>query len=240
MEAVSIGGSLKETIRLLLGTFFIIFMVWRITKVFDVLFNNTRRWSVRVSQRPDPALRPSKEAHLSQAAPQPVLSDYIARQNDILRRKQASADEKKAAHEAWLANREKYIALYQGKSIKELSGAPFFCYVGKDFLPACALGEGKWGVAYTFVYTRSTHRYHRLDCRYAKMSPGVLAGPCVNAYNIYRCLDHSCRICKPTLPDMEWYENYKRIKKVVERFEIDLPPDEDPFTVSVFHAQEQK
>lgn len=92
------------------------------------------------------------------------------------------------------------------------ASAPSNCYVGPDKLPACMVGDEKWGAGYTFYTAGQRGVFHTKDCSLTKrysLTP-------INAVNVQRGLPgypnripyYPCTLCKPHLPDLGWYELY--------------------------------
>ena len=137
------------------------------------------------------------------------------RQEEIERRKQ----------EEYLAKKQEYENEYKGKSILVLADAPNDCLVRQDGLPACKKGDEKWGNEYTVYVTTSGSSYHKKDCR-------IIQGKVFFPVNSYEALHgskyggrnrhyHPCSKCNPILPDMSWYESYKKIESIKKRYEIE-------------------
>ena len=137
------------------------------------------------------------------------------RQEEIERKRQ----------EEYLAKKKEYENEYKGKSTLVLSDAPNDCLVRQDGLPACEEGDEKWGNEYTVYVTTSGSSYHKKDCR-------IIQGKVFFPVNSYEALHgskrsrrdhhyHPCSKCNPILPDMSWYERYKKIESIKKRYEIE-------------------
>ena len=98
---------------------------------------------------------------------------------------------------------------YGESFLKSACGVPDGEDTDKDGLPYTDPRPGlKWGAKYTCYDHRQ--RLHSPSCRYAG------GGAPVNAYEVK---EHqggyvACRICYPTLPNMEWVKNYNKLKKL--------------------------
>ena len=106
---------------------------------------------------------------------------------------------------------------YGGRPISDFVEIPSDSEIGEDNLPRIKNTTQFWGIKYTF-YLSSTGKYHYSNCAYAKHKTPV------NAYTIkrYRSLSSCCH-CKPNLPNMDWVDEYLRIKAIKERYHIDTP-----------------
>lgn len=60
-------------------------------------------------------------------------------------------------------------------------------------------GTAPWGDKYTVWYSKNGSKYHTFWCEWRSDIP-------VNVVNIDR---EPCRVCRPKLPDLEWYYKYK-------------------------------
>lgn len=99
---------------------------------------------------------------------------------------------------------------------------PESCFVGEDGLPASREGSERWGSGYTFYMSSGGRAYHAKGC---KIGDRTLLYP-VNAYTAktgYRYYNEPhyfrpCKYCNPELPDLTWYEEYKKtLHKSVSR-----------------------
>lgn len=128
-------------------------------------------------------------------------------------------EERKKQQEKFIAEKKEYEKLYGDISTLEASGAPPFCFVGEDGLPAIKdNSREKWGENYTFYITASGKSYHTGKCRYAVDKRRVKA---INAYLVYHY--SPCSICRPNLPIMEWYKEYNVIKGIRSKYDIPEP-----------------
>lgn len=139
----------------------------------------------------------------------------IKRQEEVERKRQ----------EEYLAKKQEYENEYKGKSILVLADVPNGCLVRQDGLPACKEGDEKWGNEYTVYVTTSGSSYHKKDCR-------IIQGKVFFPVNSYEALHgskrdrrdhhyHPCSKCNPILPDMSWYERYKKIESIKKGYEIE-------------------
>lgn len=99
-------------------------------------------------------------------------------------------------------------------------GAPEGDYLGSDNLPATgSKGSDKWGEKYTFYLhsypvgpNKRNTKYHRRTCRYASTFCPI------NAYDC-RGLE-PCYICMPSLPNMEWVDQYMKHRIFLEEYNV--------------------
>lgn len=114
------------------------------------------------------------------------------------------------AHAEFLEEKKKYTELYSGKNIMDLVSKPSNTAIGNDGLPKDNNSSG-WGINHT-VYMSSVYgKYHRKNCRYA--------GKAMHAY--YARNMEPCRICKPVIPNYDWYQDYLKIVQIKKRYGID-------------------
>lgn len=115
-----------------------------------------------------------------------------------------------------------------GKSFLPLAcGMPIGENITNDNLPCIDdLPSLKWGTKYTFYFNYKSgsvlssghRRLHTPSCRYAKGATPVNAYEVKRKENIYI----PCLICHPTLPDMEWVDNYIKYKDIfTKHYNID-------------------
>jgi len=127
--------------------------------------------------------------------------------------------------EEYFAKKQEYEKTYKGVSVLALAQAPKDCLVGEDGLPACKKGDEKWGIEYTVYMTASGGSYHKKDCRIIqrKMFFPINAYEALHGSKSFRGNHHNhpCSICNPVLPDMSWYERYKKIESIKKRYEIE-------------------
>lgn len=94
-----------------------------------------------------------------------------------------------------------------------LSRPPFGDSVGPDGFPRHVDNSGtRWGDKYTFYVAngyRKEQAFHRRSCRYAAKE--------INAYSIHRSRNHftPCRSCSPSLPNIDWFNRYKELQRVL-------------------------
>ena len=148
--------------------------------------------------------------------------EYLAREQ---RERERLEEIERRKQEEYLAKKQEYENEYKGKSILVLADAPNDCLVRHDGLPACKKGDEKWGNEYTVYVTTSGSSYHKKDCR-------IIQGKVFFPVNSYEALHgskyggrnrhyHPCSKCNPILPDMAWYERYKKIESIKKRYEIE-------------------
>ena len=105
---------------------------------------------------------------------------------------------------------------YGGRPISDFVEIPPDSEIGEDNLPRMKAATQFWGIKYTF-YMSSTGKYHYSNCAYAKHKMPI------NAYVIKkRSYFSPCYHCKPDLPNMDWVDEYLRIKAIKERYHIDM------------------
>lgn len=106
--------------------------------------------------------------------------------------------------------RQRYQALYGGKTAEELCGMPEDTQIGADGLPK-EKGAADWGAKYTFYRSRTGKTYHRAGCHPAASIP-------VHAVHLLGL--KPCQKCHPQAPDMTWFQTYKRIKEIKQKYKI--------------------
>lgn len=85
--------------------------------------------------------------------------------------------------------------------------------LGEDGLPREANPNRyfAWGERYTFFTSNSRKTYHLHNCRHAGYTQE-------NAVQV-RYLK-PCKVCNPELPDLSWYDEYKRLKKLKDKYNL--------------------
>ena len=167
-----------------------------------------------------------------------ILIMAVIIRSTILERKAQKSREHQQQEERkqWEQDRSKYLHQFGAFSTLELSKAPKNCYVGEDGLPACNIGESKWGDGYTVYMTGRGKAYHCPSCRVFNSN---------NAFpvNVYHAKtgcrryhgEHSyyaCSYCHPSLPDLTWYEKYLEIRRIRKKYEIPEPTIQEKNTES--------
>lgn len=104
--------------------------------------------------------------------------------------------------------------LYSGKDLLKISGAPEKCWIGSDGRPYSA-GEGMWGDRYTFYINPHGHSYHKKECRFS--GPSMINAMDLRWQNNYA----PCAVCKPVLPDLQWYDECLRIDRLMREYGIE-------------------
>lgn len=99
-----------------------------------------------------------------------------------------------------------------------LAGAPEGAYVGDDGLPVeTPTLFSPWGRDYTFYVNMPTDysarqpaiRYHTSSCQHGRVP--------TNAGKLWRNAGYApCKLCKPVLPDLEWYSRYQDLKSIFD------------------------
>ena len=142
-------------------------------------------------------------------------------------RKEAIEQEKREreAQERFESEKRSYAEKFGTLSTLSLSGAPEGCFVGNDGLPACRKGDEKWGTDYTVYMTFEGRAYHKKTCRtFNSHTPRPV--------NIYHAVhgsrwyhgEHSfypCSYCRPSLPDLSWYDRYLKIQAIKKKYGIE-------------------
>lgn len=91
--------------------------------------------------------------------------------------------------------------------LNEVTGAPKGHSTDENGLPICnPTPQRPWGVVYTYYKGRTV--YHASYCRHAA---GSLPA---NAYTLRGV--NECKVCRPTLPNMDWVPQYNRLKQLTE------------------------
>lgn len=149
--------------------------------------------------------------------------DEWQKQHDERRRKEE--EDRRSRREAFERKKQEYLDLYGGRSTLECCSAPPFCFIGEDGLPACkdGLAIEKWGYGYTFYKTPSGKVFHSPDCKYARRHDAIP----VNAHDAKHHIIYSCGYCRPVVPDLTWYDRYRQIKTLRERYGIPEPEEHD-------------
>lgn len=122
---------------------------------------------------------------------------------------------------------ELLISAYGESFLAYACGMPESDKIGSDNLPYVEDHPSlRWGTKYTLYFNhisayvhRTNHkRLHMPSCRYAQ------GGIPVNAYEVKKKQETyiPCQICCPTLPDMEWVDNYIKYKDILtKRYNLD-------------------
>lgn len=148
-----------------------------------------------------------------------VITVYLVIFTCIDKRKEKikKAEEKRKFLEEKLLMTEKY----GGKPISYFVSMPDNSEIGTDNLPKEKGNHQYWGEQYTVFVTYNGNKYHKRSCRHA-----TYAHP-KNIYTVKRFYS-PCALCNPTLPDLKWVDEYFKIKKIKEKYEIDRDED-DPY-----------
>ena len=87
---------------------------------------------------------------------------------------------------------------------QQIPGMPDDTMVGSDGLPCEKKHSGisPWGDKYTVWYSENGSKYHTFWCEWHRAIP-------VNVVNVAR---EPCKVCRPKLPDLEWYYKYKSVE----------------------------
>ena len=189
-----------------------------------------------VPKTPEPSSIPKQPVQAKKNTDFPVIPSAVALiaggaiiKGVSTKRKRQKQQAKEAAErkKQWEVERAHYISMFGDRSTLTLAGAPPNCYIGSDMLPACKDGQEKWGNGYTVYMTSSGQAYHSCGCRIIKKnySTPVNAYSAKTGYRWYKGIQrfHPCSYCQPVLPDLTWYERYKEIKSIREKYEIPEP-----------------
>lgn len=106
--------------------------------------------------------------------------------------------------------RLEYQTLYGGKSAEAVCGMPEDTEIGKDGLPK-EIGADGWGTKYTFYRSRTGKTYHRAGCHPSATIP-------VHAVHLLSL--KPCQKCHPQAPDTIWFQTYKQIKEIKQKYKI--------------------
>lgn len=135
-------------------------------------------------------------------------------------RKNRIAKEEREKQEAQFeAEKLKYSQMYAGKQLEELVSFPAGSFLTSDLLPASA--GPKWGL-YTLFITKE--KYHKPSCRYAKKGEAINSYEFPSKYKFRtRCSQKPrtpCSRCKPSLPDMAWVDECRKIDAIKKKYGI--------------------
>ena len=144
------------------------------------------------------------------------------RQQHIQEHNQLSSMVKCDLSELWAL----FASAYGDSFLATVCGMPDGENIGIDNLPYTDdYPLLKWGSKYTFYFNYMNYssgsipcrRLHTPSCRYAAGALQVNAYEIKQKNNIYI----PCQICKPSLPDMEWVDNYNKYQKIfTEHYEL--------------------
>lgn len=139
--------------------------------------------------------QPSRTHRKSGRGATPEIKDPFPKENKALLRQE----------------KERYTALYSGKSLQELAPVPPGVEIGADGLPKVKGAKG-WGKKFTVYISPKGKRYHKKRGCCGATAPVHIweAG--------YRM--SACSKCCKDLPDLEWYREYVRIKGIREKYGI--------------------
>ena len=136
-------------------------------------------------------------------------------------RKRIANEKAEAERRKFLAEKEKYTDMYGNVSTAVASGADAFCYIGKDGLPASRVAKHgeRWGDWFTLYVTSNGSCYHERTCQYLH-GRNVRQ---INGVNMPSSRYYPCSECNPTLPDMRWISEYRRIEVIRKKYDIPEP-----------------
>lgn len=119
--------------------------------------------------------------------------------------------------EMFYSERRYYQHIYGDKTKAEIMNAPKGGGIDSDGMPYCftqADDERKWGDYTAFIAAGGKRFHSRKGCSGANIF--------INAVNIdYRTL-YPCERCKPTFPDLMWYNQYNAHMAIIRKYDIDL------------------
>lgn len=104
-----------------------------------------------------------------------------------------------------------YFSCYAFYNPEDFVDIPKGTYI-KDGLP-CSSGSEPYGI-YTAYVTKKGNKYHRRES--CSKSPYLHKTNLVNAMRLY----DPCKRCVNCLPDLSWYKEYLRIKRIKETYDI--------------------
>ncbi len=108
--------------------------------------------------------------------------------------------------------REKYQRLYGGKKAEDLAGMPDWIKIGEDGLP-CPIDQRRNNEFY-FCVSSKGNVLHTINCQHAR-------GNQINAVKLFDRILRPCKSCKPSFPDLSWYEKYKKITSIKKKYNIE-------------------
>lgn len=87
--------------------------------------------------------------------------------------------------------------------------------VGLDGLPCDAQTSLilPWGAHYTFFVTQGGKAFHTFGCQHLAHK-----GLAENAFRVRNM--EKCHTCNPKLPDLSWYDEYKRLEKLKNKYNL--------------------
>lgn len=124
---------------------------------------------------------------------------------------------KKKEEKEFLRLKAKYEHMYGGKRLDELVNIPDGVEIGEDGLPK-EIGADGWGEQFTF-FVKNNYHMHSYKQVFHKKRGCSSAFYKVHAYHIGNRAP--CLRCSPRRPNLEWYEEYLRIKRIKETYGID-------------------
>lgn len=111
--------------------------------------------------------------------------------------------------------RDKYQALYGGKKIEDIVCIPSGVEIGEDGLPKQTNTKG-WGSKFTFYASGSKDSPDRSFHKKRGCSSAT--------FKLHACQIGSrkpCRRCCPQHPDLQWFQEYRRIQEIKKKYSID-------------------
>lgn len=102
---------------------------------------------------------------------------------------------------------------YGHKNAEDLAGMPNDTIIGADGLPKEKDSPpGSWGKKYTVYKSPNGYTFH--NCM------GCSQSSYIQIHVLQTDTLTPCKRCKPAMPDLRWYADYKRIKEIKERYNI--------------------
>ncbi len=110
-----------------------------------------------------------------------------------------------------------YQLMYGDKTQAEIMNAPQGCGVDSLDMPYCFTqpkDKREWGDYTVFISSYGKCYHSRKGCSSANTPKNVA---CLNS-----ALYSPCRRCKPTTPDLAWFEQYKTHMEIIRKYDIKL------------------
>lgn len=119
--------------------------------------------------------------------------------------------------ELFYSERRYYQHLYGSKTKAEIMNAPKGGGVGLDGMPYCFTqvnDEREWGDYTAFIAIGGKRFHSREGCSGANIP--------INAVNIDYRTRCPCERCKPTFPDLMWFNQYNAHMEVIRKYDLEL------------------
>lgn len=119
---------------------------------------------------------------------------------------------KRCEKERFAAEKSEYEKMYAGKDALSLVSVPSGDGVDLNGNP-CSQGTGEWGSKYTFYVCPNRKTLHKTRGCSGACHP-INAASARHGYV-------TCKRCKPELPDLSWYTEYRRITSIKKKYRIE-------------------